>query len=226
LGSFSVLRTNAEATSPGTIILGREAKSSRPKRAGRFLRILGTLCLVAALAVAGYMGWLLWGTGIGTAREQRHLRQQIDQVIADPGPLDPVRPPAPPGKGAPIGILQIPRIGLDIVVVNGTSTADLKKGPGHYMDTAYPWDDTGRVAIAGHRTTYLHPFGAINKLRPGDLIRLVTRYGTFDYHVTGSRVILPSGVWVLKQTKEPSLVLTTCDPPFSASHRLVVFASQ
>jgi sortase A len=220
-----VLRTKAGETPKGPEDLGLEATSRKPARAGRILRALGMLCLVAALVVAGYLGWLLWGTGLGTAREQRHLREQIDKVIAHPRPLDP-RTPAVPREGAPVGILQIPKLHLDIVVVNGTSTADLKKGPGHYMDTAYPWDDTGRVAIAGHRTTYLHPFWSLDKLRRGDLIRLVTEYGTFDYHVTGSRVILPSGTWVLRQTEEPSLVLTTCTPPFSASHRLVVFASQ
>jgi sortase A len=219
-----VLRTKGEATLPG--LDGGEATSPRPKHAGRVLRILGTLCLVAALVVAGYLAWLLWGTGIETARSQRHLREQIDRVVARPKPADPQRPAAAPREGAPIGILQIPRLGLDIVVVNGTSNAMLKKGPGRYMDTAYPWDETGRVAIAGHRTTYLKPFWSLNKLRRGDLIRLVTEYGTFEYHVTGSRVILPTGVWVLRQTKEPTLVLTTCTPPFSASHRLVVFASR
>jgi sortase A len=220
-----VLRTKAGDSPSGTGDLGLEPPPRKPSHRGRILRALGTLCLVAALVVAGYLGWLLWGTGIGTAREQGHLREQIDKIIANPGPTGPRGPAEPIPEGAPIGILKIPRIGLDIVVVNGTSTADLKKGPGHYMETAYPWEDTGRVAIAGHRTTYLHPFWSLNKLRRGDLIRLVTPFGTFDYHVTGQRVILPSGVWVLKQTKEPSLVLTTCTPPFSSSHRLVVFAS-
>jgi sortase A len=223
-----VLRTSAGATPPGSTTLGREARPSRPARAGRVLRALGTLCLVAALVVAGYLGWLLWGTGIGTAREQHHLRQQIDQLIAHPRPFDPQShlPAGPIREGAPVGILQIPRLHLDMVVVNGTSNADLRKGPGHYLDTAYPWDDTGRVAIAGHRTTYLHPFWSLDKLRRGDVIRLVTEFGTFSYRVTGSRVILPSGVWVLRQTKAPTLVLTTCTPRFSATHRLVVFASR
>jgi sortase A len=221
-----VLRTKAHPAPPEATVPDHEAGPPRVKHAGRVLRVLGILCLVAALALAGYVGWLLWGTGLGTAREQRHLREQIDKVIARPKPLDAQRPPNPPTVGSPIGILLIPKLGLDMVVVNGTSDAVLKKGPGHYLDTAYPWDETGRVAIAGHRTTYLHPFQGLNKLRRGDLIRLVTEYGTFDYHVTGSRVISPSGVWVLKQTKEPTLVLTTCTPPFSASHRLVVFASR
>lgn len=223
-----MLRTNAGQTPSGTATLGHEARSPHHVRAGRILRALGALCLVAALVVAGYLGWLLWGTGIGTAREQHHLRQEIDKIIATPGAIDPQThlPAAPIRNGAPIGILKIPRIHLDMVVVNGTSTADLRKGPGRYLQTAYPWEDTGRVAIAGHRTTYLHPFWALDKLRPGDVIRLVTEYGTFTYHVTGSTVILPSGVWVLNQTKKPTLALTTCTPRFSASHRLVVFASR
>jgi sortase A len=190
--------------------------------------LLGTLCLVAALVVGGYLGWLLWGTGIGTAREQRHLRQEFTKLLTGPDAQSPQthQPPARIKEGTPVGILQIPRIHLDMVVVNGTGTADLRKGPGHYLETAYPWENSGRVAIAGHRTTYLHPFWSLDKLRRGDLIRLVTEYGTFTYRVTISRVILPSGVWVLNQTRMPTLVLTTCTPRFSATHRLVVFASR
>jgi sortase A len=223
-----VLRTNAGKAPSGTPDFEGEARSKPPVRAGRILRALGFLCLLAALVVGGYLGWLLWGTGIGTAREQHHLRQEIDKLISDPRPFDPgnERPAAPIPEGAPVGVLEIPRIDLDVVVVNGTSTADLRRGPGHYMDSAYPWEDTGRVSIAGHRTTYLHPFWSLDKLRRGDLIRFRTEYGSFDYHVTGSHVILPSGVWVLKQTREPTLVLTTCNPRFSASHRLVIFASR
>jgi sortase A len=111
-----------------------------------------------------------------------------------------------------------------MVIVEGTDTEDLKKGPGHYTGTAYPWEDQGRVGVAGHRTTYLHPFWGLDKLRPGDLIRIVTEFGRFDYRVTGSKVIVPSDASVLDQTETPTLVLTTCTPRFSASHRLVVFA--
>jgi sortase A len=224
-----VLRADAEDPPSGTRILGPETAASRKAaHPGLILRVLGTLCLAAALVVGGYLGWLFWGTGVGTAREQRHLRQQISERIAHPRPLDPRTslPVRPIRQGAPVGILRIPRIHLDMIVVNGTSPAVLKKGPGHYIGTAYPWETTGRVAIAGHRTTYLHPFWSLDKLRPGDLIRLVTEYGTFDYHVTGSRVIVPTAGWVLNETPAPTLVLTTCTPRFSASHRLVVFASR
>src|SRR4029078_7721945 len=76
-----------------------------------------------------------------------------------------------PKEGAPVAIIRIPRIHLDMVVVNGTSTADLEKGRGHYIGSAYPWERRGAVAIAGHRTTYLHPFWSLDKLATGDLIR-------------------------------------------------------
>jgi sortase A len=115
---------------------------------------------------------------------------------------------------------------LDVIVVQGTSTLDLEKGPGHYTDTADPWDPHGRVGIAGHRTTYLAPFWSLDKLGPGDAVILRTKYGTYHYDVTGSRTISPSDASVLDQTARPTLVLTTCTPRFSASERLIVFANR
>jgi len=118
-----------------------------------------------------------------------------------------------------------------MVVVEGTDTEALKKGPGHYTQTAYPWEDHGRVGIAGHRTTYGAPFWSLDKLGEGDRITLQTEYGIYNYRVTRSVITdpsgtLPSGVSVLDQTRKPTLVLTTCNPRFSASQRLVVFADR
>ena len=69
-------------------------------------------------------------------------------------------------------------------MVQGTDEESLKKGPGHYPETADPWDPTGRVGIAGHRTTYLAPFYHLDSMQVGDPITLRTEYGTFDYRVT------------------------------------------
>jgi sortase A len=204
--------------------LGR-AMEQRRKRIGRTLRVLGVLFLLAAVGIGGYTAWLLWGTGLATKREQARLRPQIERVIDTKDPRSPnadrVRVP-----GDAIGILIIPRIDLDMVVVQGVDTESLKKGPGHYPGTAYPWDDHGRVGIAGHRTTYLHPFYSLNELRPGDQITIETEYGTFHYEVTRSAIIAPSNASVLDQTERPSLVLTTCNPRYSAAERLVVFANR
>jgi sortase A len=128
--------------------------------------------------------------------------------------------------GGAVAILRIPAIDLDYVVVEGTDTESLKKGPGHYSDTAYPWEGSGRVGIAGHRTTYGAPFWSLDELEEGDRIVLATEYGIFDYRVTGSRIISPSDGSVLSQTRRPTLVLTTCNPRFSAAQRLVVFAAR
>jgi sortase A len=204
----------------------RKTIERRRERRSRALRITGYLFLAGALGIGVYLAWLLWGTGLTTKRIQAELRPQIEKVLDTKVPSDPsantVRLP-----GRAIAIMQIPRIGLDMVVVEGTGTEQLKMGPGHYTNTAYPWQDHGRVGIAGHRTTYLHPFYNLDKMREGDSIILETEYGTFRYVVT--RVfVMPSASSgsVLDQTKDPTLVLTTCDPPYSASQRLIVLADR
>jgi sortase A len=227
---------SSSQTAQGTgneILLGEVSPRIRAKRkrTGFILRTAGTLCLVAALGVGGYMAWLLWGTGITTSRAQTELKARILERIETPRPPvvpeDPVAPVSVSfSPGEPMAILRIPRIGLDMVVVEGSDTENLKKGPGHYPDTAYPWEESGRVAIAGHRTTYGQPFWSLDELRRGDLIRVVTEFGRFDYRVTRLREVLPTDGWVLEQTDRPTLVLTTCTPRFTASRRLIVFAER
>jgi sortase A len=110
--------------------------------------------------------------------------------------------------------------------VEGTDTETLKKGPGHYAKTADPWEDTGRVGIAGHRTTYGAAFWDLDKVERGDEITLRTELGTYEYRVTEVEEVPPTQVEVLRDTKAPSLVLTTCTPRFSAALRLIVVAEQ
>jgi sortase A len=218
-----------------TEILEDSAVPARPARrrrgrSGRVLRVTGLVFIAAALVLAGYMWWNLWGTGFATQRAQEDLRPGFERNVASLIPADaPDRVVKVPGDA--VAIIRIPEIDVDYVVVEGTDTESLKKGPGHYTGTAYPWQDTGRVGIAGHRTTYLAPFWSLNELRPGDRIVLATEYGIFDYRVarivvTPPSGMLPSGVSVLRQTVDPSLVLTTCNPRFSASTRLVVIADR
>lgn len=126
--------------------------------------------------------------------------------------------------GQAVARLRIPRIGLDDVVVAGTSVADLRAGPGLYEESPLPGAG-GTTAIAGHRTTYGAPFRHIDALRRGDRIRLELPYGTFTYTVTGSRVVAPADVAVVRSHGDAArLVLTACTPLFSAAQRLVVEA--
>ncbi len=125
--------------------------------------------------------------------------------------------------GQALGILQMPRLGATYTVVQGTDDTSLQKGPGHYPQTPFPGlGDT--VAIAGHRTTYLAPFRNLNQLRPGDRIVLTMRYAQFTYRVQYNRVVQPTAWWVTHNVGYERLVLSACNPLYSAAQRIVTFA--
>lgn len=214
---------NADAALP------RARSAPRPRRPlfGLILKWFGVACLMVAAGLGGYIGWLLWGTGLTTRAAQSELKSDFTQIVDTKDPAQ-----APPAGVAPLRAsayaeLIIPRIELDMIVVQGTDEESLKKGPGHYPDTADPWDPTGRVGIAGHRTTYLAPFYDLDSMRVGDPITLRTEYGTFEYIVSNVYVIPAAGSGVvLTQTQKPTLVLTTCNPRYSSSERLIVTADR
>jgi sortase A len=80
------------------------------------------------------------------------------------------------------------------------------------------------VAIAGHRTTYLAPFRHIDALKPGDRIVLSMPYGKFTYTVQYHRIVLPTALWVTNDVGYDRLVLSACNPLYSAAQRIIVFA--
>ena len=125
--------------------------------------------------------------------------------------------------GDAAGRITIPKIGASYLFVQGTDEASLEKGPGHYPSTALPGLD-GTVAIAGHRTTYLAPFRHLDALRPGDRITLQMPYGRFDYRVQYRRIVTPSSWWITRDVGYDRLVLSACNPLYSAAQRIVVFA--
>lgn len=198
---------------------------------------VGRVLLVAGVLVLLFIPYLIWGTGVITAQAQADLRQQFartQRASHASGPLHPptpttgtptVAPPiAPPPLGGPVGILAIPKISVSMVVVEGTDADQLRSGPGHYPGTPLP-GEAGNVAIAGHRTTYLHPFYNLDGLAPGDPVMVLTVQGLFSYHVVSIRVVDPTDVAVVAPTATPMLTLTTCNPRYSASQRLVVQAA-
>jgi sortase A len=125
--------------------------------------------------------------------------------------------------GAAIGKIEIGKIGASFDVVQGTDTSSLEKGPGHYPQTAFP--GLGQtVAIAGHRTTYLAPFRKINDLRPGDKIVLKMPYAQFTYSVQSTKIVVPTALWVIHNVGYDRLVLSACNPLYSAAQRIIVFA--
>jgi sortase A len=127
------------------------------------------------------------------------------------------------GRGDAVGRIRIPRIKANFVVVDGTDTASLRKGPGIYDDVPFP-GAPGTTAIAGHRTTYLAPFRKIDELRRGDEITLEMPYGRLTYEVEKQRIVAPTEVSVVKRVGYDRLVLSACHPLYSAARRIVVFA--
>lgn len=110
--------------------------------------------------------------------------------------------------GAPVGRLEIPRLGLSEVVVEGDDEAILSRVVGHLPDTPLPWQG-GNSALAAHRDTR---FRALRRIRIGDLVRVATPYGTFTYRVTATHIVDPEDLWVLEPTAGRALTLITCHP--------------
>jgi sortase A len=126
--------------------------------------------------------------------------------------------------GQSIGRIEAPAMdGLNIVVIQGTDTASLEKGPGHYPETPFPGQG-GTVGIAGHRTTYLAPFRHIDSMKVGDPITVKMPYATFVYRVQRTAIVDPSDVGIVRKVGYEQLVLSACHPLYSASHRYVIFA--
>ena len=209
--------------------MSAEQQERRPPRTGWQVVVhwFGMACLMLAAGFAGYVGWSLWGTGLHTAEAQERLRTEFEHEVAAvaENPIDPAQAPERLPLGHAYAQIEIPEIDLNFMVVQGTSYEDLKDGPGHYPDTADPWDEEGRVGIAGHRTTYQAPFINLDDLAAGDAIVLRTKYGVFRYEIADVFVTPSAGSGrVLVQTPRPTLVLTTCHPKYSSSERLIVTA--
>jgi len=139
-------------------------------------------------------------------------------------------------EGDPLTRIMIPKLGVDAMVVEGTSQAALRAGAGHYPNTPLP-GEAGNVSIAGHRVTYGRPFNRIDELRVGDEIKLETPLAMHTYHVVGhpggTRAPCPNGAcWVtdphdwgvVSETPGSMLTLTTCHPKGSARQRLILRA--
>jgi sortase A len=198
---------------------------------------MGKTLISVGVLILLFVVYQLWGTGLTHDREQKNLRNQFARQLAAPAAADPATTapaapnapttsttlPAPLVEGDAAAVIDIPKIGLDEMVVEGVGVEELKKGVGHYPDTKMP-GETGNAALAGHRTTYGHPFNRIDELTNGDEITITTRVGTFHYAVMEKKVVTPESIEVLDNTPDNRLTLTTCHPKYSAESRLIVVA--
>jgi len=200
---------------------------------GKFLITLGILILL-------FVAYQLWGTGIYTARQQHKLENQFNESLHQAGPTrtsvpatapdstpttTTTAPPLEPPDSGAVAHIVIPKIDVDKYVVEGVSLDDLRNGPGHYPSTPFP-GQAGNSAIAGHRTTYGAPFNRIPDLEPGDVIKISTVQGEFEYVVYDGFPVSPDDVSVLDaDPKRPAtLTLTTCHPEYQAAQRYIIKA--
>ena len=167
-----------------------------------FFRLIGLVLLVLGLAAALVTGVLLWSP----ESLQTEYRTELPSIKAQPAAHAPVE--GTPGAGNPIGVIEIPRLGLSSVVIEGDETAALMLGVGHLSDTPLPWRG-GNSVFAAHRDTFFRGLGGIRK---NDVIRFRTADSVFDYHVRDTKIVNPTDVHVLAPTKTSTLTLITCYP--------------
>ena len=208
----------------------------------RPLRLLGTV--LAAVGVLTLLWALLvwqWQdpfTGLYTRWKQHQLASQYDKRTRSFQPTisgvtqaaerasiarEAKRYRRDSTRGEVIGRLRVPRMGLNMLLVNGTDHETLKKGPGRDERTFMPGENR-LVYIAGHRTTYLAPFSHIDRLRTGDRVTIEVPYGTFIYAITGHRIVKSTDLSVLHSPRHEVVELQACHPRFFASHRYIAYA--
>lgn len=207
----------------------------------RILRIFSVAMVTAGLVILADAGLTLaWKEPVSALYaqlRQDEARSELDSLSAqflegvDTSGVDPRRvarrlanafeKELRPGK--PIGSIENDSAGLDYVIIQGTGTSALQKGPGHYPETALPGQ--GRtIGIAGHRTTYGAPFRRINELEDDDRITVEMPYATFVYVVEKSKIVEPTETQIVRDIGRERLVLTACHPLYSAAQRYAVFA--
>ena len=207
------------------------------------LRVLGTVLIVAGVLTLAWAGVvMLWQdpfTALYTKWRQHQLTRQYERRVhaydAPPIPTASIaaerrtiarqafRYRVTSKRGEAIGRIKVPRMGVDMILVNGTDHESLKKGPGRDTRTFMPGENR-LIYIAGHRTTYLAPFSHIDRMRRGDRVTLELPYGTFIYAVTHHRIVKATDLSVLRSPRHELVELQACHPRFFASHRYIVYA--
>jgi len=220
-----------------------QPRPSRPR--GRWLRRLGTALIVVGVAV---MAWssVVWRwddpfTSVYTRWQQGQLGDRYEVIVRRTAPKTVVPRTTSRAEairkvdraagtfrswareGDPIGRIIVPHLALDAVVVNGTGTSSLRKGPGRDLRTYLPGQGE-LVYVAGHRTTYAAPFSHIDRLLPGDRVTLEMPYGTFVYAVTGHSIVAADDLSVLRSYGREVVALQACHPRFFATQRYIVWA--
>lgn len=200
-------------------------------------RTLGELLVTAGLLLLLFCVYQLVWTNVEAHRQQARvtdsIREQWQQELRPSG--EPAGTPVRVRRfreGEGFAFLHVPALGrrYSVPVVQGVSLPDLARGVGHYPKTALP-GRVGNFAVAGHRATNGEPFAHLDKVGAGDVVVVETRDTWFTYVVDRTRIVLPTDTWVIdpvpgrtgvKPTRR-LLTLTTCNPRWASTQRLIVF---
>lgn len=197
----------------------------------RLSTLVERLLLVVGIVCLGYYGYVSAESYLYQAYETRELDAILASAeterIETPSTTDaietvPIARPRP-ATGTALGRLEIPRLGVSVIVRAGSDARTLRLAVGHIGGTALPGEQ-GNIGLAAHRDTF---FRRLGEIREDDEVRLVTPEGTFTYRVRGTQIVEPRDTWVLDHTGEPALTLITCYPfryIGSAPQRFVVRA--
>ncbi|MFP5321451.1 MAG: class E sortase [Acidimicrobiia bacterium] len=209
--------TPAPAGRPPENAVERLVVGLRRRRGARLA--LSVLSIALLLGAAGMVGYPFY-----TNLYQDRLQSQLDRQLASPD-LRQAYVNRQVAEGDSLTRIKIPDIGVDTVVVEGTTASALRAGAGHYPSTPLPCE-VGNVAIAGHRTTYGRPFHDLDRLEAGDRITLETPIGSCTYEVERTWITDPTDIGVVANTPDQArLTLTTCHPKGSARQRLILSAT-
>ena len=197
-------------------------------------RIFGCILIAVGIIIIGYAVY----SRHSAEKEQKALIESFEKTLKEMGQDDflpgtinsngeedsvaqPEETPVIANSNA-MAILEIPKIDLVVAVVEGTEPKDLKYAVGHFRNTAKP-GEKGNFCVAGHRSyTYNQYFNRLDELENGDIVRVRTEKGEYEYEISDKVVVEPTEVSVLKQTEEATITLVTCTPIRVATHRLII----
>jgi sortase A len=185
----------------------------------RFLRWTQRSLLVLAVSMLAWCGYVLVDTWSFQRTEQRQFEALRVDRIATSGRIP------PPASGGLIGRIDIPRLDISVVIIEGTGSTTLRRAVGHVRGTALP-RHRGNIGISGHRDTFFRP---LRNIRKGDVITVTTLEGDYRYRVVSTKVVTPSDVAVLDSDGREILTLITCHPFYfvgAAPDRFIVRAER
>jgi sortase A len=194
------------------------------------LRTTGNIFIFLGLSIMFFVLYELVGTSIVTKARQHDLQADFSAELAQPQSLNPAftgkLAVARQSSVAALARMIIPKINVNVIVVEGVTLDRLAYGPGHYPQTK-KFGVKGVAGVAGHRTGWSAPFFNLDRLGPGDQVIVETVKATYTYRVVDTEVVTPDHSEVLngnpRSHDDTQLVLTTCTPKFTARDRLIVF---